>query len=249
MKHMTRCFKFIATLATVMLFFGGKAYAQPTATDKFLFEEMLKLASKGEPEAEYHIGMFFNNGIGTAADPDEAFQWFKKSAAAGDPLGAYKLGCYYAGQFAGVVDIDQNIALKYKLVAAEQGYDLAQSDVARHYHVSKNYPEAIRWLTEAAKQGDPGSMYRLSALYAQGQIVPTDLVKSYLYLDAMRHLPEISSDQQIADAFAMLTKSMSETELAAAKKNQPLAIEPSALTLKARDGLTQAKFYLAANMQ
>lgn len=246
---MTRFFKIIRTIATVLLLFGNAAFAQTAATDKFLFEEMLKLASKGEPEAEYHIGMFFNNGIGTAANPGEAFQWFKKSAAAGDPLGAYKLGCYYAGQFAGVVDIDQDMALKYKLVAAEQGYDLAQSDVARHHYASKNYPEAIRWLTEAAKQGDPGSMYRLSALYAQGQIVPNDLVKSYLYLDAMRHLPEIGSDKQIADAFAMLTTSMSETELATAKKNEALSIEPSALTLKARNGLTQAKFYLAANMQ
>lgn len=246
---MLRRLKIISALAAITMFFGCAASAQTSATDKFLFDEMLKLATEGQPEAEYHVGMFFNNGIGTPADPNQAFEWFKKSADAGDPLGSYKLGCYYAGQFAGVVDIDRELALKYKLVAAEQGYDLAQLDVGRHHFSAKNYPEAVRWWANAAGQGEPHSLYHLSALYAQGQVVPVDLGKSYLYLDAMRHLPEVSSDQQIAAAFESLTKMMSETELAAAEKGTPLAIEPTPLTMKAREGLSRAKIYLADNMQ
>ena len=38
--------------------------------------------------------MMHHIGIGTQKDPRQAFEWFQKSAASNDPLGAYKLGCY-----------------------------------------------------------------------------------------------------------------------------------------------------------
>jgi TPR repeat protein len=249
MKRMTRCFKFIATIATALLMACGAAAAQTSYAHQVLFEEMLKLATEGQAEAEYHVGMFYNNGIGTPADPDAAFAWFKKAADAGDPLGSFKLGCYYAGQFPSVVEIDRDTALKYKLVAAEQGYDLAQLDVGRHHYDQKDYPEAIRWWKAAAKQGEPSSLYHLSALYAQGKVVPADLVSSFRYLSALRSLPEYSADQQLADAYASLTKMMNATELSAANEAAALVIEPTPLTLKAHEGLSQAKLYLAANMR
>ena len=64
---------------------------------------MVALANKGDAEAQYHVGMMYNNGIGTQRDIRQAFEWFQKSTAANDPLGAYKFGCYYDGQGEGVV--------------------------------------------------------------------------------------------------------------------------------------------------
>ncbi len=246
---MACCFRFIAAVATALLLACGTVSAQDDAAHRFLFEEMLKLATEGQPEAEYHVGMFFNNGIGTPADPAAAFEWFEKAAAGGDPLGSYKLGCYYAGQFPGVVELDPDKALKYKLVAAEQGYDLAQLDVGRHLHDDKAYPEAIRWWTDAAKQGEPSSLYHLSALYAQGTIVPADLVASFRYLSALRNLAEYRTDQQLADAYASLTAMMTPADLTAANEAEPLAIAPTPLTLKAREGISRAKLYLADNLR
>jgi TPR repeat protein len=246
---MARFLKAIGVFAALVLLFAAPARAQTAATDKHIFEEMLKLAAKGDPEAEYHVGMMLNNGIGTAPDRNEAFKWFKKSAEAGDPLGAFKLGCYYAGQFPGVVEINNELALKYKLVAAEQGYHLAQSDVGKHRYDAKDYADAIRWWTEAARQGDPGSMYRLSAVYAQGQIAQIDLVASYRYLDALRQQPEFSSDPTITGAFAMLTGMMSAADIAAAKEAAAFTPEPTALTLKARGGIAEAEEHLAENLQ
>jgi TPR repeat protein len=192
--------------------------------------------------------MLLNNGIGTAADQKEALQWFEKSAEAGHPLGTYKLGCYYHGQFPGVIEPDFALGLKYKLVAAEQGYDLAQSDVAKRYYADNNFTEAVRWWTEAAKQGDPESMYHLGEAYAQGQGAPADLILSYRYLDTLKRMPEFGSDQFITDALAWLTNKMSADELAAAKNAAAFVAEPSALTLKAREGISEAKNYLADNM-
>ncbi len=33
--------------------------------DKALFDELTNIASSGIPEAQYHLGMLYNNGIGT----------------------------------------------------------------------------------------------------------------------------------------------------------------------------------------
>ncbi len=85
--------------------------------------------------------MLFNNGIGVAQDNRRAFALFQAAAEAGDPLAAYKVGCYHAGQFPGVVPQDEEQALRYKLVAAEAGYSLAQVDVANIYMRRRIMPE------------------------------------------------------------------------------------------------------------
>src|SRR5688572_1159211 len=94
------------------------------ANEAAIFNAMVALANKGDAEAQYHAGMMYNNGIGTQRDLRQAFEWFQKATASNDPLGAYKLGCYYAGQGEGVVTADSDQALKYKLIAAKAGYAL-----------------------------------------------------------------------------------------------------------------------------
>jgi hypothetical protein len=119
--------KFIARAVSCIVIVSMQADAGEADT----FQALLGLANKGDAEAQYHVGMMHNNGIGTQKDPRQAFEWFQKSAASNNPLGAYKLGCYYDGQGAGIVGADSNEALKYKLVSAKAGYALAQHDVAR----------------------------------------------------------------------------------------------------------------------
>src|SRR3954471_5528840 len=118
--------KFIALAFSCLLFFSVPA----DANEADRFNAMVALANKGDAEAQYHVGMMYNNGIGTQRDTRQAFEWFQKSTASNDPLGAYKLGCYYDGQGEGVVATDVNEAIKYKLIAAKAGYSLAQHDVA-----------------------------------------------------------------------------------------------------------------------
>src|SRR5688572_2489664 len=153
--------KLIALAFSCLLMFSMPA----NANDADTFNAMVVLANKGDAEAQYHVGMMYNNGIGTQKDPRQAFEWFQKSAASNDPLGAYKLGCYYAGQFAGVVTPDADEALKYKLVAAKAGYALAQHDVALLYSRQENSEEAVKWLKMAGDQGYPAALYSLSGSY------------------------------------------------------------------------------------
>ena len=74
--------KFITLAFSCLLFFSMPAKANDAGT----FSAMVALANKGDAEAQYHVGMMHNNGIGTQQDPRQAFGWFQKSAASNDPL-------------------------------------------------------------------------------------------------------------------------------------------------------------------
>jgi uncharacterized protein len=57
--------KFIALIFSCLLIFLSAA----SADDADLFKAMLALANTGDAEAQYHVGMMHNNGIGTPQDP------------------------------------------------------------------------------------------------------------------------------------------------------------------------------------
>ena len=201
------------------------------------FNAMLALANKGDAEAQYHVGMMYNNGIGTQRDLRQAFEWFQKSAAANDPLGAYKLGCYYDGQGEGVVATDTNEALKYKLIAAQAGYALAQHDVALLYDKQENFEEAMKWWKLSGDQGHPRALYNLSGLYFQGKGAPKDLSLAYAYYKLSKLVPP----EKVKAMAGILSK----PELAKAEKLvSDWKPQPTALTLKAKRGVSAAEEHL-----
>ena len=222
--------KFISLAFSCLLIFSMPA----NANDADSFKAMVALANKGDAEAQYHVGMMHNNGIGTRQDPKQAFEWFQKSTASNDPLGAYKLGCYYAGQFAGVVTTDSNEALKYKLVAAKAGYALAQHDVAILYDKQGNPEEALKWWKMAGDQGHEQSLYSLSMLYSAGKEVPRDLSLSYAYFK----LSKLAPKKNVNEMASMLSK----PELEKAEKLvSEWSAQPTALTIKAKSGVRRAE--------
>lgn len=170
--------KIVALLVALLL----ACFKADAAIDQNTLEQLLAAANRGHAEAQYHVGMMYNNGIGGASkDPKLAFDWFLKSAKGKDPLGAYKTGCYYAGQFPGAVVIDSQRALEYKLIAAEAGYSLAQHDVALHYHQIANHELAGKWWKLAAQQGFAMSAYNLANWYHDGKAEARDLAMTYAW--------------------------------------------------------------------
>jgi uncharacterized protein len=223
--------KLIVLTLSWLLLFCVSAFADDTAT----FNAMMALAQKGDAEAQYHVGMMYNNGIGTAQNTKEAFGWFEKSAASDHPLGAYKLGCYFAGQGAGVVAADAEKALKYKLVAAQAGYSLAQLDVAATYSRQGDSNETVRWLSEVAMQGDDRALFGLSSLYLEGDGVPKDMSRAFAFyklsLLASRSAERVEDKAVLDDMMAK----MSETNWSP---------QPTVLTIKAMEGIAAAEAYV-----
>ncbi len=222
--------KFIALAFSCLLIFSIPAQANEADS----FNAMVALANKGNAEAQYHVGMMHNNGIGTQKDPRQAFEWFQKSTASGDPLGAYKLGCYYDGQGVGIVTSDSNEALKYKLVSAKAGYALAQHDVAILYDKQGNSEEALKWWKMAGDQGFPMALFSLSMAYSAGKAAPKDLSLSYAYFKLSKRAPKKNVDEMAG----MLSK----PELQKAEKLvSEWSPQPTALTLKAMSGVRAAE--------
>jgi hypothetical protein len=232
-RHGLRAALIGVTALMCLLFFSMPASANEAVT----FNAMVALANKGDAEAQYHVGMMYNNGIGTQKDPRQAFEWFQKSAASNHPLGAYKLGCYYAGQFEGVVPADSNEALKYKLISAKAGYALAQHDVAILYRRQENFEEAVKWWKMASDQGFPGALYNLSGSYFEGKGAPKDLSLAYAYFK----LSKVAPQKKVNEMAAILSKPELEKAEKLVSEWKP---QPTALTLKAKSGVKAAEEHL-----
>ena len=213
------------------------------ATDKkVLLRDVEKLAEKGSSEAQYHVGMLYNNEIGTPKDPAKALKRFERSASSGDPLGNYKLGCYYAGQGQGLVAVDNNRAFEYKLIAAQQGYALAQYDVASAYFKNGQVDEAVRWWRQSADQGMPEAFYALYAVYSEGKGVPKDVGLAFGYLKIIERNASKEQMLEIKNKLNELENELSVTELSQAQEfARNWRPQKTPLTLKALSGIEETK--------
>lgn len=206
------------------------------------FDKLMEMANAGNAQAQYNVGMFYNNGIGLPRDPKQAFDWFKKSAANGDPLAAYKMSSYYAGHFQGVVNPDNLKSLQYNLVAGKAGYILAQLELGDIYAAKNDFWEAARWWKLAGEQGDAGSLQRLALLQKDGKGVEKDLVLAYVNL---RLAAQLSKNESNSKAIAQLQEfkaNLSSTELSRAE--HLIAVwkpKISIVTLRARKGIHEAE--------
>jgi hypothetical protein len=206
-------------------------------------QKLERRANAGSAEARYHLGMLYNNGIGVAQDARRAFAHFRASAEAGDPLGAYKLGCYYAGQFGSeAVAPDEAQALRWKLVAARAGYSLAQLDIAIHYARREQWAEARAWFEVAARQGDSQALFALYVIYTEGLGTTASRPQS----EAMLRLARLASRRRLHDhaeqELAELAAAMSTSERVEAQRIAASFVTgPTELTRRALRGIERAE--------
>lgn len=234
--------RLIATVAVAAL--AGVALAQPAPSSEALFTQLKALAPAGNAEVQYHLGMFLNNGIGTARDNAAAFQQFSAAAAAGHPLAAYKVGCYLAGQFPGVVPLDPDEALKFKLRAAEAGYAPAQQDVGIFYAKRGDVANARLWLERASRQGSlPATAYLARELSGD---LSADKTKGYALLQLLKaRMPAPSPE--VTARIAKLDAQLSDGEKAvAATLRASWLTGETLLTKQAKVGLDSVPALIAS---
>ena len=225
---------FIA-LVIISLLSVTSAYAENISKEE-MFSRLSSLASSGDSDVKYNLGMFLNNGIGTPRDNKAAFKYFSEAAESGHELASYKVGCYLAGQFPGTVQVNKAEALKYKLRAAEAGYDLAQFDVGIHYGKMHDAENAILWWERASRQGNVEATAYL-ANYLTSPSSPNQ-VKGYAVILILKELMP-SPPKSLLDSASLL-----ETKLTTEQKSEADSIRTSwitgktPLTLKANAGMS-----------
>lgn len=235
MRHPIR---FLSLLMLCMM--PLSAYAD--ASDADTLRQLTALGERGSAAAQYHVGMFHNNGIGTAKDPRAAFRWFERAAAGGDALGHYKVGCYYAGQFPGAVEVDEAKALTAKTVAAEAGYSIAQGDVGNIYGKRSDWPQAVKWWAAAAEQGYAPAAYNLANAYQRGQGVPKDPDKALTNMLIVARLTPEPMRPRLLPSIESIRGNMSPAQIAQAESAAAAwQARPSPLTLRAQRGIREVQ--------
>lgn len=134
------------------------AYGQGVEKDEGRALDYIWKAVKGDPadaNALCHLGMFYEQGIGTDASMEQAMTCYRQAAEMGDPVAYFALGmCYFFGK--GVPE-DTETALSWVGKAAELDYPEAQYFLGlQHFlgeRVDRDLYLSIRYLREGAAGG------------------------------------------------------------------------------------------------
>jgi len=117
--------------------------------------EWRPLAEQGHRDAQFNLGLLYENGLGVPRDAAAAAAWYKMAAEQGDRDSAAYLGEMYA-EGMGVARDDAE-ALRWYVQAAELGHSASQYNVGLFYALGRgaepNDVEALAWLTVAVERG------------------------------------------------------------------------------------------------
>ena len=107
-------------LTLLALGIGQAAWADDTLNvGEVAQKEMLQLAEAGDADAQFSLGVMYEQGKGIRQDYTEAVRWYRKAAEQGYAEAQYNLGVMYAeGQG---VRQDEAEAVKWYRKAAELG--------------------------------------------------------------------------------------------------------------------------------
>ena len=160
-KHLTVILAFLMTLSSPVAaqdFQKGLAAAQAGDFATAL-KEWTPLAEAGDVDAQYNLGIMYDNGYGVPQDYAEAVKWYRLAAEQGNVDAQYNLAIMYDNG-KGVLQDDQE-AIKWYRLAAEQGDVDAQNNLAVMYEygngVLQDNTMAHMWYNIASANGDDES--------------------------------------------------------------------------------------------
>ena len=142
--------RFIAlTLITLILLLPSIAQADG------LFDFQMKLAKKGNAEAEFKVGEMYETGFGVKEDKAEATKWITKAANQGHETAGFKL-LYWDleknGVNAGNKEKFESLKAKAKAGDPQAQYYLGKMH-AHGVGMKRNSNKALSWLNKAAFVG------------------------------------------------------------------------------------------------
>ena len=180
-----------------------------------------RLAEQGNANAQYNLGLMYDNGQGVAQNYAEALRWYRLAAEQGNANAQINLGFMYHNGKGGVQNYAE--ALRWFRLAAEQGNTNAQFNLGNMYRngqgVAQNYAEALKWYKRAADQGDAGSLNNLGVLFEFGQGALQNFVYAHMYynLGASRSAVGEEYERAIRNRKSIATK-MTPAQVAEAQR-------------------------------
>lgn len=117
--------------------------------------EWQPLAEGGHRDAQFNLGLLYENGFGVAADAAQAAQWYRRAAEQDDRTAQAYLAEMYAQGLG--VERDDREALHWYKAAAERGHAASQYNVGLFYATGRGVApsdvQAVAWITVAEENG------------------------------------------------------------------------------------------------
>lgn len=117
--------------------------------------EWRPLAEAGNRDAQFNLGLAYENGLGVPADARAAERWYRRAAEQEDRQAQAYLAEMYAKGLG--IPRDDVEALHWYRRAAERGHAAAQYNVGLFYALGRGAPpsevQAVAWLTVAEENG------------------------------------------------------------------------------------------------
>ena len=165
--------------------------------DSLAFVWAKKSAEQNYPAGLYFLAFCYETGKGCSANMGNANSLYKKAyeratlrSNDGDPSAQFVLGKIFDYGNGGVTQ-NQEVAVRWYLRAAEQGYPGAQFNLGNCYQLGEGVKEdksqAVYWYRQAALQGDADSQYMLGLCYASGEGVTKSTPKAIEWLQKSSH--------------------------------------------------------------
>lgn len=172
-----------ASLQLGFIFFYGEGVDKDI---KKAFRYFKQAADRGNARSQYmlHYFYFFEKDY---KNYELGKQYLEKSAEQGDVLAQILLAKCYIGSFG--FDEEDEKFVYWISKAADQGNPEAQRALGEAYlkldneaALPKSYPDAIKWLEQAAAQNDLRALINLAEVYFDDEGIERDLVKTDHYL-------------------------------------------------------------------
>ena len=157
---------------------SAKTKAQIEAENKAFAETKAK-AEAGDAEAQFNLGVMYDEGEGVPKDDKEAVKWWQKAADQGNAKTQVNLGgMYEKGQGVGQ---DFKEAFKWYQTAADQGFVNAQYNLGVMYDngqgVEQDYMTTYAWWNIAATNGDQDAKKNALPRFAK-KMTPSQIAKA-----------------------------------------------------------------------
>lgn len=184
-----RYVSFAANLMLVALMVPQYAMCEAKAAygpDVAYFNQMQSAATKGDVESQICLGSLYDSGIGTTANGEEAYKWYRKAASQKKPHAEQLIGeMYMLGE--NPLKENQKKALVIFNHLVDNGYLPAATDIGNYYMSyadknKRNYTTALYWYRKGASGDDYIAEISLSNAYQTGLGVKKNRVESQLWL-------------------------------------------------------------------
>ncbi len=156
----------------LLVLWGFLAFA-----DDAYFQEQLAEARKGDPIAQFNMGIIYLKGDSAPPNHAEAVKWFLKAANQEIVKAQSVLGYMYK-EGLGVIE-NNTEAVKWYQKAANEGDSGAQTNLGAMYlngdGVTKNNSEALKWFRKAADQGGADAQFNLGVMYNNYEGIPANV--------------------------------------------------------------------------